>query len=189
MYGPQGFAAGSYGPQGAMSVSQGPTGQTVTYPDGTTVTQGPGVSSSVWAHNGGWRKGNRGAATIITQGAGGQRVQWGRRMLLARKDSRVLLSSVRRLQGVDQYGYWGNSNNNAVTSNDVATASNTGYARGGVFANSQSTARDTRSGNWWSNCSWCTSRVTSNSAAVATNSGVTDGPVVANSVSFADGRH
>jgi hypothetical protein len=202
-----GVAAGSYGPQGSMSIYQGANGQTVTYADGTTVTQGPGVSSSVWGSNGynggSWGWGRRGGliSTLISQGGNGQSMSWGRKMLHAgsKHDSGVLaavtagsnlkqLSGVRRLQ---QWGYFGNNNNYDNNANSFAGATNNGFSAVGVFANSQANARDSGSNSGWGSywCSWCNSRTTANSAAVATNNGITNGPVVANSVAHANGRH
>jgi hypothetical protein len=204
-----GVAAGSYGPQGSMSIYQGSNGQTVTYPDGTTVTQGPGVSSSVWGSNGynggSWGLGRRGGviSALISQGTNGQSMSWGRKMLAAgsKHDSIRILGAatagfeLKKLEGarrLQQWGsYFGNGNSYDNNANSFAGATNNGYSAGGVFANSQANARDSGSDSGWGSrgCFWCNIRTNANSAAVATNNGVTNGPVVANSVAYANGRH
>jgi hypothetical protein len=189
-----GAAAGSFTPQGGMSISQGPNGQTVTYPDGTTVTQGPGVSVSVWATNGG--SGGRGTPSYVVQGVDGQRIVFGRKMLqddweTNTDDSRRGWGGWgrRKLQGTEQWPFNGNSYNN--NANSIAQATNNGFANGPVVANSNAYANDNgpNSGYGGWGCWWCSSRTTANSAAVATNNGYANGPVVANSAAYANGRH
>jgi hypothetical protein len=182
-----GAASGSYTPQGAMSISQGQNGQTVTYPDGTVVTQGPGVSISVWATNGG--RGGQGVPTYVMQGVDGQRIILGRKMLRHAPLSKLVSAAARKLLGVEQWPFYGNSYDN--NANSFAQATNNGIANGPVVANSNAFANDNgpNSGYGGWGCWWCSSRTTANSAAVATNNGVANGPVVANSNAFANGRH
>lgn len=79
--GADGMAAGSASPSGSVVISQGPKGNQIQYPDGTTVTQGPGVSASVVANNGGWFGHKFGPATQVYQGPEGQRIVFGRKLL------------------------------------------------------------------------------------------------------------
>jgi hypothetical protein len=95
----------------------------------------------------------------------------------------------RKLQGTEQWPFYGNNYNN--NANSFAQATNNGFANGPVVANSNAYANDNgpNSGYGGWGCWWCSSRTTANSAAVATNNGYANGPVVANSAAYANGRH
>jgi hypothetical protein len=78
-----GAPSGSYTPQGPMMFSQGADGQTVTYPDGTVITQGAGGSSYGWGNNGGngngWGLGSWGRRWG-GNGSGQRGWGWGRKL-------------------------------------------------------------------------------------------------------------
>lgn len=88
------IAAGSVSPGGAIIISQGPNGNKITAPDGTTITQGPGLSAAVYTTSGvgDWwsKKFGQFAPTQVYQGPEGQQVVYGGRKMLRSGDRTVV---------------------------------------------------------------------------------------------------